>query len=113
MANDGFNGSTISFNGGDQVPLRDINFTDAAAEVQVSGSSDAKHTYEAGLPDETVTYTIVGGSSLSTGAEAAVAIVWFDGSTDDLTNGVCTNRATSGSIDSELLTAVTVRPTAA
>ncbi len=113
MANLGFNASTISFNGGDQIPLRDINYTDAAAEVQVTGSADSEHSYEAGISDPTVTYTIVGGSGLAIGAEAAVAIAWFDGTTDALTNGVCTNRATSGSIDSELLTAVTVRPTAA
>ena len=79
----------------------------------MSGSSDAEHSYEAGISDPTVTFTIVGGTTIAIGDEGAVAIAWNDGTTDSLTNSVCVNRGTTGSMDGELLTNVTLRPTAA
>ena len=113
MASDAFNGSTISIAAGDQVPLLDINYTEAGAEIDVTGCADATHTYEAGIEDVTATYTIVGGNALSVGDEGAIAVAWFDGSSESMTNGVVTNIVTSGSLDDKITTAVTVRPTAA
>ena len=114
MADDGFNGTTISFATPDQTPLRDISVSESGAEVDVSGGADAIKTYESGIPDETVTYTIVGGSTVGIGDEGAVVVAWNDGSSDaSLTNSVCVGKETSGSMDGEILTAITVRPTAA
>ena len=109
MADKGFNGSTISF-GGDQVPLRDINYDEAAAEVQVTGAADARHGYEAGIPDPTATFSIVGGSSVSVGDTGDVIIAWNDGTSDSLGTSIITGRSTTGSLDGEILSNVTVRP---
>jgi len=113
MADDGFNGSTITFATGAETPLLDINYTEAAAEVDVTGAGDSSHTYEAGIPDVTATFTIVGGNALSVGDEGAVAVAWNDGSAESLTNGVITNIVTSGSLDDKITSAVTVKETAA
>ena len=114
MADDGFNGSTISFGTPDQSPLRDIPVSESGAEVDVTGCADTFKTYKSGIPDETVTFTIVGGSALAIGTEGAVTVAWNDGGTDGtLTNGVIVGKETSGSMDGEILTAITVRPTAA
>ena len=109
MASDAFNGSTMSF-GGDQAPLLDINYTEAGAEIDVTGCADGTHTYEAGIEDVTATYTIVGGNALSVGDTGAVAVAWFDGTSEAITTGVITNLVTSGSLDDKITTAVTVRP---
>jgi len=111
MADDGFNGTTISFATVDQAPLRDISVSESGAEVDVTGSADTFKTYEAGIPDETVTFTHVGGSTIAIGDEGAVVVAWNDSGTDgSLTNGVLVGKKTSGSMDGEILTALTVRP---
>ena len=111
MADDGFNGTTISFATVNQAPLRDITSSDGAAEVDVTGCADTIKTYESGLPDETVTFTIVGGSTVGIGDEGAVVVAWNDSGTDgSLTNGVCVGKETSGALDGEILTAFTIRP---
>jgi len=114
MADDGFNGTTISFATPDQTPLRDISVSESAAEVNVTGGADSIMTYESGIPDETVTYTIVGTSTVAIGAEGATVVAWNDGGSDgSLTNAVVVGKEVSGSMDGEILTAITVRPTAA
>ena len=113
MADDGFNGSPISIGAADQTPLRDISFDQSCAEVDVTGAADSEKTYEAGIPDKTVTYTVVGTTTLAIGDEGAVAVSWNDGGSDSLTNGVVVGVSPSGSMDGEILTNITVRPTAA
>ena len=114
MADDGFNGSTISFYSGNQIPLIDLDYSEGGAEVDVTGCADARKTYEAGIPDETVTYTIVGTSSNTVGDEGAIAIVWNDGATDNTgANAVITNVTTSGGIDGPITSAITARATGA
>jgi len=111
MADDGFNATTISIASADQTPLRDISVSESGAEVNVTGCADSIMTYECGIPDETVTFTHVGGSTLSIGDEGAVVVVWNDAGTDgSLGNGVVVGKETSGSMDGEILTAITLRP---
>ena len=114
MADDGFNGTTIHFDSSEQTPLRDISFGSTGAEVDVSGAGDSAKTYESGLPDDTCTFTLVGaGAGIDVGDEAAITITWSDTDTDSMANSVVVGVDKSGSMDSEILTAVTVRPTAA
>lgn len=110
MADDGFNGSTISFSAGDQIPLRAISYGDTAAQVKVSGSADAKALYVPGQPDETITFDVVGVTALTTAdAAAAVSIAWNDGSTDDFTTGCIVDVQKTGSEDGEILSSVTCK----
>lgn len=110
MANDGFNGSTISFGAADQTPLLSITHDTAAAEIDVTGAADTEGTYLAGIPHETITFDVVGVSGLAVGATpAAVAIAWFDGTNESLTTGVCTNISVTGSIDDKITSSVTFK----
>lgn len=113
MANDAFNGTTFTFGGGAQTPLRSCSYDNSAAEIDVTGAGDSLHTYEAGLPNETLTVEVVGGSSVAVADEGAITIAWFDGTSDTTTNSVCTAVSRSGSLDGEILTTLTFRPTAA
>ena len=111
MASDNFNGSTISVGAADQIPLTGMTFDDSAAEVDVTGCADSGHTYEAGLPNVTLTIETVGVSDLSVGDEGAISVAWNDGSTDTITNGVVTAVSKTGSLDGAISSSVTVRPT--
>lgn len=110
-ANDGFNGSTISFGSAGQAPLRDVEYSEEAAKVDVTGAGDAEKSYVAGIPDKTITFTVVGVTSVLVGDEGAVSIGWNDGSTSTLTAGVVTGVAISGSLDGEITSSVTIVPT--
>ncbi len=113
MANDGFNGSTISFAGSGQTPLRDINYDASVAEVDVSGAGDTETTYVAGQLNRTFTCQIVGGTTIAPGDKGTVAIVWYDGTSVSITNCCCFSVVTSGSKDSEMLTDLRFRPSIA
>ena len=112
MADNGFNGTTISIGGSDQADLRDLNVSCDSAQVPVSGSAATSKKYEAGIPDYTITYTVVGITSLSNGDEGAAVVAWNDGgSFGSLTNCVVVNVADAGSEDGEILTNITVKET--
>jgi len=113
MANDGFNGTTISFDAGPQTPLLDVDHGEAAAKIQISGSTSAMHEYIAGLPDHAITFNAVGFSDLSTGDTGAVVINWFSGDTETFTKMVVLDVNKNGSLDDKIGTAITVAPTPA
>jgi len=111
MANEGFNGTTATVLGSAQTPLVSITYDDSAAEIDVTGAGDLMHSYEAGLPNPTVTFQVVGGADIDVGDAGAVSIAWFDGVvTDAISAGVCTAVSRSGSLDDKIVTDVTVRP---
>lgn len=116
MADDGFNGSTISFASGDMVPLRDIRYADACAKVDISGAADGIKTYVGGLPDPEITFEIVGGSTIVAGDTGAIVIAFNDGGgpTGALAaTWLVTSVDTGGSIDSELTSSFTCVPATA
>ena len=111
MANDGFNGTTISF-GGNQVPLVDVNYSDTAAEIDITGCAEATmHRYLAGIPDPTVTFTVVGHAGINAGDVAQTVIAWFDGTTDTLDDMICTGADVTGSLDDKISSSITLRGT--
>lgn len=113
MANNGFNGTTFSFDGGDQTPLVDARVNESGAKVRVSGSADSRHTYEAGLPDEEITFTVVGVNSTGVGDKGNIVVSWFDGSTDTINNCVCVGNNRGGSLDGELTSQLSFAPSTA
>lgn len=110
MANKGFNGSTISIAGSGQTPLRSIDYDDPDNAVDVSGCADASHGYVNGLPDPQITFEVVGITTVEKGDTGSVSIAWFDGQNDSITSAIVTGVNKTGSLDSELLSTVTVRP---
>ncbi len=114
MADDGFNGSTISFAAAPQTPLMSISTTNAVAEVPVAGGGDSAHTYEGGIPTKSTTWEVVGDTTLSKGDEGAVVVAWNDGGAHgSITTAVITNVTKSGSLDSPTSSSITAIPTPA
>lgn len=108
MANDGFNGTTVTF-AGVTVPLQSVNFNETGAKVDVTGSTSSQHEYVAGLSDKDVDFTIVGVSTGATvGTTAALTIAWFDGTTQALGGFGVVGRSISGSIDGAITTTITL-----
>lgn len=115
MADDGFNGATISIASTGQTPLLDINYSESCAKVQVTGSADAEKRYVNGNVDKTVSFTVVGTTTANVGATGAISIVWGDAgsTTTTITTGIVTSISTSGSEDSPITTTIEVVPTPA
>ncbi len=113
MANEGFNGSTLSFAGAIVGPLLSIDFQETRAAIDVTGNTDLLHSYIAGIPDITVTCEVVGVSALVGGAAGALAILWFDGGTEDISSVILVDNGRSGSLDDKLSTNLTFRPSSA
>ena len=114
MPDDGFNASTISFGGEPLTPLRDIRSSEAGGKADVTGCADAIKTYEGGVPDVSVTITIVGGTALAKNDKGALVPAWNDASsTGSIVNAMVDSVEQSGSMDSEILSTITFVPTTA
>ncbi len=114
MPDDGFNGSTLSFAAAPQTPLMSISTPNTVAEVPVGGAGDGGHTYEGGVPTKSVTWEVVGDTTLSKGDKGAVVVAWQDGGAfGSITNAVITNVTKSGSLDSPTSSSITAIPTPA
>lgn len=112
-ANDGFNGSTIAIGASSQTPLRDIEYSSEAAKVDISGAGDTYKTYVAGIPDNTITFTVVGRTTVDIGDTETFTITWADTTTDVLTDGIVVGVSASGSLDGEITSSITVATTPA
>ena len=113
MADDGFNGSTISFGGADQTPLLSISVEDSVAEVPVSGAADSAHTYEGGISNPSTTWEVAGDTTLSKGDAGAIVVAWNDvdaGAHGSITSAIITSISKTGSLDSPISSSITARP---
>ena len=112
--NDGFNGSTLSFDGGSQTPLRDISYDETCPEVDVSGAASTEMIFEPGVKSRTFTCQIVGGTTIDVGDKGDVIITFEDAAAlATISNCACFGVTTSGSKDSEILTDLRFRPSVA
>lgn len=110
MANKGANGSTISFNSSDQTTIKSISFKEDGNAVDVTDLNDAYHKFVAGIPSIECTITVVGNSTITIGSTGAIAIAWFDGTTDAMSSALVTSIETSGELDGEISTSITFQP---
>lgn len=113
MANEGFNGSTLSFAGSIVGPLVSIDYQETAAAIDVTGNTDALHNYVAGIPDITITCEVVGVTTLVIGDLGILDVNWFDDETDDVTSVVLVDVGRGGSLDDKLSSNLTFRPSSA
>lgn len=114
MADNGFNGTTATFAAaalGDGV--RSVRYSEGGADVDVSAGGDTNKTYEAGLTDIEVTIEFVGITTVSKGDKGAIAIAWNDGSSDAITNAICSSMNHGGNMDGELAGSATFKPSTA
>jgi hypothetical protein len=110
MADKGFNQSTFTF-GTSLTPLRSIDYGSDGARVKVSGSADAQKFYVDGIPDNTVTVTLVGNTALDAGdTNATCTIAFYDGTSITFGQALITDVEISGSEDTEIISTVQFVP---
>ena len=111
MADDGFNGSTMTFVAVTFGGLRSLEFSESGPKVNVTGSADSNTTYRTGVPDPQLVATFVGGlpaAGCAIGTQGALGITWEDGTTDGtIANAIVVDRGSSGSMDGEITSTVT------
>lgn len=110
MANDGFDGSTITFAGSAIGKVRSIDFSDEANEVDVTSLDDAVHGFVSGIPSLECTVEVLGNPAIARGDTGALSITWFHGGTDAIGSAICTAKPATGSLDGEITTTYTFKP---
>jgi len=108
MANRGFNGSKVTWPTTSAVPsqLRGISFSNAAADITVTGSTAVLHASVAGKKRLSCTIDLVGGTTVVSGTTGSLAITWNDSKTTHLGKAVCVGRDVKGSMDGEITTSL-------
>ena len=112
MANDGFNGSTVTFDSVAVGDLLSIDYSDSVEAIDTTDSADTSHKYLTGIPDPECSVEVVGVPSLSVAATGTLSVAWFDGTTDTMTASVLTEISSSGSVDDKISTTLTFKPSA-
>ncbi len=109
MADDSFNGASITFASASIGPLRSISFSEAGAKADVTDSDDAAKAYAVGIPDATVTVEVVGGVTASVGDLGTLTVAWVDigsSTSGTITDATIVSIATQGSMDGEITSTV-------
>ena len=107
-----FNGSTVTFATASLGALRSIDFSETGAQVDTTGSSDAQKSFRAGIPDPTITVTVVGplAAGVAIGTVGDIAITWQDTGTDGtISDCVAVDRGKTGSMDGEMTSTYTFK----
>jgi hypothetical protein len=118
MADDSFNGASLTFATVAVGPIRSISFSEVGAKADVTDSDDSAKAYDVGIPDATVTIEVVGGVSVSVGDTGTLTIAWGDigtATSGTIAQAQVVSIATNGSMDSEITSTVefcTAAPTA-
>jgi hypothetical protein len=114
-ANDGFNGSILTFNSNALGSVRSIDVTIGGATVDVSASGDEAggKTWVNGLDDVEIGIEFVGASTLVRGSIGVLSIAWNDASTipGSLDQAICTQITQRGSMDGEITSNATFKKT--
>lgn len=110
MANDAFNGTTITFGGTAIDKVRSIDFTDEANEVDTTSLDDSTHAFVAGIKSLECNVEVLGNPALSEGDTGAIVLTWFNGDSDSIGSGICTSVSKSGTLDGEIATTYAFKP---
>ena len=126
MPNDGFNASVVTWptTGTHLAPLNSMQFTDTVAEVDVTGSTDTRHKYVAGIPDQSLNLELVGASTITIGSSGNLTFTlnsWVVGEANELnmpstglvganTEAYVFSVDISGDVDGSETTSITFKP---
>jgi len=112
MANDGFNGSTLTFpsTSASVGKIVSIQFTEDGNAVDLTTLDDTTHVFGVGIKDVECVVETKGVNTLTVGTTGALAVTWFDGGSEAIGAGVLTARDRGGSLDGELTTSLTFKP---
>lgn len=109
MANKGFNGSTVSFSNS-IAGLKSVSYQSQGAKVEVTGSDAAEKHFVAGIPDNSLTVTMVGGAALAVGQIATLSVAWFDNTATNFGNATVLSVGINGEEDGAITSTVTFAP---
>ncbi|MFZ5829138.1 MAG: hypothetical protein ACOY3P_03585 [Planctomycetota bacterium] len=112
MADNGFNGSTVTLDNTNLGTLRGISYSNNPAKVRTSGASAARHTYVTGVDDIEVVVDLVGfPTSVVTGSSGTLVVSWNSGDNEgSLGDAVVTGITANGAMDGEITSQVTLAP---
>ena len=109
MADDSFNGATLTLATVAIGPLLSINVTDTAPKADCTSADDSARHFKGGVPELTVTCEVVGGVTAAVGDEGDLDVAWGDIGTSTLGSiAACeiTSVSTSGSMDDKITSTV-------
>jgi hypothetical protein len=115
MADDGFNGSTLTF-GSAVADLLSISVNEDGGNVDTTASDHAIATSTDAVPDYEITCEVLGGTSIAVGdAASALSIAWNDSSTDGAQAGTwrVSRRETRGSFNDKIVSSISFKPATA
>lgn len=112
MADDGVQGSTISFAATPIGKVQSISVSEDGNPVDVSHLGSSVMTYIDGLPDVELTVEVIGVPAISRGATGVIAIAWNDGTNSDggATTFLLANKSTGGGKGEAITTTLTFKP---
>lgn len=109
---DSSNGSTLSFASSGQAKVRSINVNTGGGELNMTTLASSGVTTDVGFDEIEVTAELLGISPILRGDTGAIVIAWASGDSEILDSSfICTDRGTSGDVDTELTTSLTFKPT--
>ncbi len=107
-----FNGTTVSFAASGLIPLLSLSYDATSAEVDVTGAGDSLHTFEPGIPNETLVVELVGTSTKTVGDLGATVVTWggVAGNTwGSWSSAVITKIEKTGRIDDKETYSITIK----
>lgn len=110
MSNKGANGSTFAFASTTTTAIHSISFKEDGNEVDLTTLDSAYHKFVAGIPSIECSIDVIGNVTNTIGQTGAIAIAWFDGTSDSMTTALITSLETSGELDGEIKTSITFKP---
>ena len=107
----GFNDSTFSFAGTPLANILSANYTSSAAAVENVGAGGSDNLYTPGIPDESITITVLGNPALAAKAIGATVMSWTDGgSLGSWTAAKLMSTHPGGSLDGQVTTELVFKP---
>jgi len=113
--NQDFNGSSLTWDTGtpaDVGPILTIEPSATCAEIDVTDAAATDRSFEAGLPDVTLTCEVLGSPAAPVvGDKGDLALVFNDtgGTLGTITDAVCTRKRISGRIDDRVTATFTFK----
>ena len=107
----GFNGSSFTFAGSGLGTIISANYTASAAAIESVGANGSDNLYTPGIPDESITITVLGNPGLVAKAVGATAMSWKDGgSLGTWSHAKLMSTHPGGSLDGQVTTELVFKP---
>lgn len=107
MADDGFNGTTLTFpDTTESYELLSADFSETVEKISVTNNQSTQHNYLPGISDEECSCEVVGVLAGAIASTGHLVITWNDGTVDSLGTAFISEKAISGSLDDKVTTSI-------